>query len=327
MGATVNVYVAHPDKKPAEEQHTYASLFNLKHAVSDEVSMCYDAETYFAMRRIVESRGQGIADHVNLVNLPNVLLHHADLVPESLVGPTLGWKTGILKFLTGASDWWPEGTWNEDILQKLFTVVDAAKFYLAATTQGLVCDMKVAPTPLFWQFEKAIRTQFISFQRGNAAAAGFENQMSGSMCATLEPRCIYAETGASLGAGFGRKTVVENARAFEQITARHGMAMQQLAKRKLGVDSTKLGGRRVADPAPGGWAGPVCVFKHPKDQSWLGRVLTAQEKARAKRDINDMALDAIKMCSKNPRFSKPVQADLVKVLKDLHKLSFFNLYN
>ncbi|MBL4633235.1 MAG: hypothetical protein JKY56_05155 [Kofleriaceae bacterium] len=327
IGATVNIYVANPDKRPDEEQHTYASLFNLKHVVNDSVSIGYDVGTLlFSAYRIIEGCSQGVANHVNLINLPRVLAHHDDLVADTLVRPTTGWKTGILKFLDGMGEWWPSGAWNEEILQRLFTVVDATKFYLAATRQGLVCDMKVAPTPFFWNYEENIRTQFISYQRGNAAATGFENQLSGSMCEGTDLRLIYATKGANFGDGFGSKTVVQNARAFEKITAIHGVGMQQLAKKRLGVDSTKLGGRRVADPDPGGWSGPVCVFKHPKDQSWLGRTLSESEKSRAKRDINAMASDALKMCSRETALHRLLQPDLLKVMKELPKLSFFNIY-
>jgi hypothetical protein len=296
LGATVNIYVANPDKRAFEEQHTYGSLFNLRQDLSNGTSMRYNAEPLFATYRIVDGHAQGVADRVKLISLPATLANHDQEVPAELRVLTSGWKTGILKFLAAASVWWPSGKpMDGAILERVFTAVDATKFYLAATKQGLVCDMKVAPTPCFADYVATIGEKFISFQRGNAGAAGFENQLSGSMCAlAAAPRVTYATEGQAVGTGFGSKTVDEAARYFERITAVHGVAMQRLVARKLGADSTTLGGRVVSDPAAG-WKGPVCVYKHPRDQSWAGRTLTELEKARAKRDIDDMTRDALRM--------------------------------
>lgn len=49
-------------------------------------------------------------------------------------------------------------------------MVDATKFYLSATKQGLTCDMKVAPTRYFSKCEGELETKFVSFQHGNAGA-------------------------------------------------------------------------------------------------------------------------------------------------------------
>jgi hypothetical protein len=330
IGATINIYVANPDKGIDEKQHDFKSLFDVKGVVGN-VTIAYDTHHYFSKYTLFEDQARGLADHVNIISLPKILKAHDELETEALRDFTVGWKNGILKFLVCMSDWWPEGQWNEEILQRVFTLVDATKFYLAATKQGLVCDMKVAPTKYFFLYEEVVNTQFISFQRGSAAAAGFENQLSGSMCEEIKARTIYAESGSKFGAGFGGKSVEDNARAFEKITAAHGMAMQRLCKFGLGVDTNKIPGaaKPVIDPEPAGWSGPVRVFKHPKDQSWAGRTLHANQKARAKRDIDDMAQEVCQMVlgGKAPFNKRSFGGDLFNMMDTLRNLSFFNIYS
>jgi hypothetical protein len=307
IGHTVNLYVAHPDKQLAAEQHTYASLFNLKQDIGGGMTSEYHAEHLFALVG-------GPADRVKLISLPATLANHGTEVPAEL---------NILKFLTAASVWWPSGTkMNDAILERVFTAVDATKFYLSATKQGLTCDMKVAPTSFLAAHVNTIAANFISFQRGNAGAAGFENQLSGSMCApTAEPRVTYAAEGKAFGDGFGSKSVDEAARYFEKITAVHGKAMQKLVTKKLGVDSTTLEKKVVTDPQSG-WTGPVVVYKHPRDQSWAGRTLTESEKTRAKRDIDDMTKDALKLVQQGGTLGAEVYAAMVEI----SKLPGFNIY-
>lgn len=316
LGATVNIYVAHPDRRPDEEQHTYGSLFNFRHDGEDGMSSRYDADPLF-------SPEHGVTDRVRLISLPGTLGGHDETVPVEMRVSTLGWKTGILKFLNAASAWWPSGKEMDDaITERVFTTVDATKFYLAATKQGLVCDMKVAPTKYFADHLETIHQKFISFQRGNAGAAGFENQMSGSMCdLTAEPRVTYATQGKAVGDGFGAKTVDEAARYFEKITAVHGKAMQKLVVKGLGIDSTKLD-RKVVTDVQSGWTGPVCVYKHPRDQSWAGRTLTEREKTRAKRDIDDMAKAALKMVADGGTLGDEVRQAMVTLMK----FPKFNIY-
>lgn len=241
-------------------------------------------------------------------------------MPEELRNQTSGWKTGILKFLTaarGQGGWWPD-------MEKVFTAVDATKFYLSATRQGLTCDMKVAPTKYFVNYEDKIATMFISFQRGGAAAAGYENQCSGSMCAqTDDARVLYADSGWKFGTAFGQKTVEAARRSFEGITAEHGKAMQALAKKVRGIDSTKLpNAKPVADPESG-WKGPLCVWKHPSDQSWAGRTLREDQKSRAARDIADMTKEALKLVSAT---ESPFKDEILEAMGRIAKFPGFNIY-
>ncbi len=326
LGATVNIYVANPDKEPDEEQHTYASLFNLKHVVDPEFAVGFDVGTNeFSAFRMVKGRAQGLANQVNLVDLHSVLTNHDSLVHPDVQKPTAGWKTGILKFLNEMTDWWPAGRWNDDVLYKLFSVIDATKYYLAATTLGLVCDMKVAPTKHLWPHAKILSENFISYQRGNAGATGFENQLSGSMCKEIKLRLSYAETGAPLASGFGSKSVAQNRDAFKYITARHGAAMQTLQKAGGGVHSNKL--KAVVADFVAGWAGPVCVFKHPKDQSWLNKTLSPFEKGKAKSAFDVMARESLSLCRAKSRLSRELQADILKIMKQISELTFFNIYD
>ncbi len=323
LGATVNLYVSHPDKQPTAEQHSFASLFHLKQDLGNGVVCEYPAEHLFALYTLVDGQARGVADRVKLISLPATLAEHEQAVPGPLKLPTLGWKTGILKFLSSMSEWWPVGKKMDDaITERLFSVVDATKFYLAATKQGIVCDMKVGPTPFFPTHEGTIGTKFISFQRGNAGAAGFENQLSGSMCeGAAEPRLTYAKSGQTTGDGFGSKTVTEAARYFEKITAAHGKAMGALVTKSLGIDSTQMGGSVVPDPQSG-WKGPVCVYKHPRDQSWAGRTLSESEKSRAKTDIDQMAAQALKMVLDRGTLGVKVREAMV----ELTKFPGFNIY-
>lgn len=321
IGATVNIYVANPTKELDAEQHTYESLFNLKQDMGNNASMRYDVGTnLFSMYKIVGSRSVGVADRVKLINLPVILDGHDQLVPDALRDQTSGWKTGILKFLTaarGQDGWWPN-------MEKVFTAVDATKFYLSATRQGLTCDMKVAPTRYFKDHEAKIATMFISFQRGSAGAAGYENQCSGSMSDELDKtRVPYANSGRIFGNAFGQKTVEAARRSFEGITAEHGKAMQKLAKDGRGIDSTKLpNAKPVADPESG-WKGPLCVWKHPRDQSWAGRTLTEDQKVRAVRDINDMTKEALKLVSGT---ESPLQEEILDAMGRIAKFPGFNIY-
>lgn len=106
--------------------------------------------------------------------------------------------------------------------------------------------------------------------------------------------------------------------------------MQHLSREKLGVDSNKIPGRPapVIDPDPGGWSGPVRVFKHPKDQSWAGRTLNEQQKGRAKKDIDDMADEVLKMMfgRQAPFNGRLFDPDLYETMVNLRQLPFFNIY-
>ena len=322
IGANVNLYVAHPDKRAMEEQHTWESLFNVTASIGDGVSMAHLAAPLFRKYVLVENEGRGIADQVRIINLHTALANHEVEVPEGLRLPTLGWKNGIQKFIESASEWWPQGAKMEgEVLQRVFTAVDATKFYVAATRQGLTCDMKVAPTRYFSEHLETLSSNFISFQRGNASATGFENQLSGSMCGPdAEARSTYATVGRETGNGFGSKSVEEAARYFEKITSAHGKAMQALQQKGLGVDCSKLGRNVVLDPQSG-WKGPVCVFKHPTDQTSRSTTLSERDKERAARDISDMATAAMKLVQPSP-----FQEDILRTMDALRRFPGFNPY-
>lgn len=323
LGHTVNVYVAHPGKLLTAEQHSYASLFNVSHDYKTGAVLSYESGHFFAKYKLVGDQYRGIADRVKLISLPHVVTHHADFVPAELRDLTMGWKTGILKFLNAMGDWWPN-------TEKVFTLVDATKFYLSATKQGLTCDMKVAPTRYFSKCEGELDTKFISFQRGNAGATGFENQLSGSMCPLPgAARIKYAKSGSSYGDGFGGKTVETAARAYEQITAQHGVAMQVLVPLNLGIDSTKMKGMPIAVTDPqSGWTGPVRVFKHPKDQTWKGQTLDDPTKLTAQSKIDEMAKEVLdNMRQGKAIFDKvPFDKELYDVMTEIRSFPNFNIY-
>lgn len=323
IGATVNIFVANPDKNLDEEQHNFSSLFNVRVDVEGVIS------DFLAQYSITLGQKGGLADVVNLINLPSILKDHDNWVPKELNDLTVGWKNGIWKFLERMNVWWPEGEWNNEIMQRVFTVVDATKFYLAATKQGLTCDMKVAPTKYFLKYEDKISTQFISFGRGNSTFTRFENQLSGSMCEDNIPRVIYATCGANVGMGLGNESLERNARAFEKITSAHGLAMLKLEQKMLGFDSIKVSGCKeaVIDPVHG-WSGPVRVFKHPKDQSWAGRILSEKERENAKKDIDYMADEVHKMMrlKQTPFNQRLLNGRILEMMAYLKNHPYFNIY-